>query len=72
MIIINETVETELIVFLALFADLATIAVAYDKAHVKLHPVEWQLPKTRVLSVLLGVLLALRTWVIRGTLYLHS
>lgn len=72
MIIINETVRSELIVFLALFADLATIAVAYDRAHVELRPVEWQLPKIWVVSVLLGVLLALGTWVIRGTLYLPN
>lgn len=72
MIIINETVEAELIVFLALFADLATIAVAYDQAHVESRPVEWQLPKIWVVSVLLGVLLALGTWVIRGTLYLPN
>merc|ERR1711900_138788 len=31
------------IVFLALFADLATIAVAYDTAHFEQRPVEWQL-----------------------------
>jgi H+-transporting ATPase len=30
MIILNETIRAELIVFLALFADLATVAVAYD------------------------------------------
>ncbi|KAJ5392065.1 plasma membrane H+-ATPase Pma1 [Penicillium cosmopolitanum] len=72
MIIINETVRSELIVFLALFADLATIAVAYDHAHVELRPVEWQLPKIWFVSVLLGVLLALGTWVIRGTLYLPN
>merc|ERR1711977_337250 len=30
MIIINETIRAELIVFIALFADLATVAVAYD------------------------------------------
>ncbi|KAJ5993426.1 plasma membrane H+-ATPase Pma1, partial [Penicillium sp. IBT 35674x] len=72
MIIINETVRSELIVFLALFADLATIAVAYDRAHIELRPVEWQLPKIWVVSVLLGVLLALGTWVIRGTLYLPN
>ncbi|KAE8374381.1 plasma membrane H+-ATPase Pma1 [Aspergillus bertholletiae] len=72
MIILNETVRAELIVFLALFADLATIAVAYDQAHVELRPVEWQLPKIWVVSVLLGVLLALGTWVIRGTLFLPN
>jgi H+-transporting ATPase len=30
MIIIDETIRAELIVFIALFADLATVAVAYD------------------------------------------
>ena len=72
MIIINETIETDLVVFLALFADLATIAVAYDNAHFEQRPVEWQLPKIWIISVILGVLLALATWVIRGTIYLPN
>jgi H+-transporting ATPase len=70
MVIINETVTVDLIVFLALFADLATIAVAYDNAHFEQRPVEWQLPKIWIISVILGVLLALGTWVIRGSLFL--
>lgn len=72
MIIINETIEVDLIVFLALFADLATIAVAYDNAHFEARPVEWQLPKIWIISVTLGVLLALGTWIIRGSLYLPN
>jgi len=32
--------------------------------------VEWQLPKIWIISVVLGVLLALATWIIRGTLFL--
>ncbi|KAI9815725.1 MAG: hypothetical protein M1827_002121 [Pycnora praestabilis] len=72
MIIINETVRVELIVFLALFADLATIAVAYDNAHYEARPVEWQLPKIWIISVILGILLALGTWVIRGTMFLPN
>ena len=70
MIIINETVTVELIVFLALFADLATVAVAYDNAHYEARPVEWQLPKIWIISVILGILLALGTWVIRGSMFL--
>ncbi|CAJ2509798.1 Uu.00g056980.m01.CDS01 [Anthostomella pinea] len=69
MININETIRADLIVFLALFADLATIAVAYDTAHFEKRPVEWQLPKIWIISVVLGSLLALDTWVLRGTLY---
>ncbi|KAF2098158.1 plasma membrane ATPase 1 [Rhizodiscina lignyota] len=72
MIIINETIRVELIVFLALFADLATVAVAYDNAHSESRPVEWQLPKIWIISVILGILLALGTWVIRGTMYLPN
>ncbi|KAI6092518.1 plasma membrane H+-ATPase [Hypoxylon rubiginosum] len=70
MIIINETIRADLIVFLALFADLATIAVAYDTAHYEKRPVEWQLPKIWIISIVLGALLAMGTWVLRGTLWL--
>lgn len=70
MIIINETIRVDLVVFLALFADLATIAIAYDNAHFEPRPVEWQLPKIWVISVILGCLLAIATWIIRGTMYL--
>jgi len=34
--------------------------------------VEWQLPKIWVISVILGILLALGTWVIRGTMFLPN
>lgn len=70
MVIINETIRADLIVFIALFADLATIAVAYDNAHYEKRPVEWQLPKIWIISIVLGVLLAIGTWILRGTLYL--
>ncbi|OBT83884.1 hypothetical protein VE02_08373 [Pseudogymnoascus sp. 03VT05] len=64
------TISVDLIVFLALFADLATIAIAYDNAHYEQRPVEWQLPKIWIISVILGCLLALATWAIRGTMFL--
>ncbi|CEJ60376.1 Putative Plasma membrane H-transporting ATPase [Penicillium brasilianum] len=72
MIILNESIRVELVVFLALFADLATVAVAYDNASFELRPVEWQLPKIWFISVLLGVLLAMGTWVVRGSMFLTS
>lgn len=72
MCIINETITVDLIVFLALFADLATVAVAYDNAHYEARPVEWQLPKIWIISVILGILLAGATWVIRGSMYLPN
>jgi len=72
MIIIDETIRSDLIVFIALFADLATIAVAYDNAHFEARPVEWQLPKIWVISVILGILLAAATWIVRGTLFINN
>ncbi|KAI1273273.1 E1-E2 ATPase-domain-containing protein [Xylaria sp. FL0933] len=72
MIILNETIRPDLIVFIALFADLATVAVAYDNAHVEPRPVEWQLKKIWVISVILGGLLAAGTWIMRGTLFLRN
>ena len=72
IIILDETIRADLIVFIALFADLATIAIAYDNAPHAKAPVEWQLPKIWIISVILGILLAMGTWVIRGTLFLPS
>ncbi|KAI1803761.1 plasma-membrane proton-e [Daldinia bambusicola] len=72
MVIINETIRPDLIVFIALFADLATVAVAYDNAHVEPRPVEWQLKKIWVISVILGSLLAAGTWIIRATMFLRN
>jgi len=72
MVIINETIRAELIVFIALFADLATVAVAYDNAHSEQRPVEWQLPKIWIISTVLGVLLAVGTWIVRGSMFLDG
>ncbi|KAK0541020.1 hypothetical protein OC835_000340 [Tilletia horrida] len=72
IIILNETIRSNLIVFLALFADVATIAIAYDNAPHAKQPVEWQLPKIWIISVILGLLLAAGTWIIRGTLFLSD
>lgn len=72
ILILNESIRVELIVFLSLFDDLATVAVAYDNASYEQRPVEWQIPKIWVISVVLGVLLTLGTWVIRGTLFLPN
>ncbi|KAH9174710.1 plasma-membrane proton-e [Lactarius sanguifluus] len=72
IIILNETIRADLIVFIALFADLGTIAIAYDNAPYDRNPVEWQLPKIWLISTILGVLLAAATWVLRGTLFLDD
>ncbi|SMR54133.1 unnamed protein product [Zymoseptoria tritici ST99CH_1A5] len=70
IIIIREVIASELIVFIALFADLATVAIAYDNAHSEQRPVEWQLPKIWIISVILGIELAIATWIARGTFFM--
>ncbi|WFD36103.1 P-type H(+)-exporting transporter [Malassezia cuniculi] len=72
MIILNETIRSQLIVFIALFADVATIAIAYDNAPASRVPVEWQLPKIWIISVVLGLILAAGTWICHGTLFLSG
>ncbi|TFY83751.1 hypothetical protein EWM64_g257 [Hericium alpestre] len=72
MIVRNETIRADLIVFIALFADLGTIAIAYDKAPYASEPVEWQLPKIWIISTIMGAGLAGGTWVLRGTLFLNN
>jgi len=72
ILILNEVIQVDLIVFLALFADVATIAIAYDNARYAQRPVEWQLPKIWVISSILGILLAAGTWILRGTLFLNG
>lgn len=72
IIILDEVIRADLIVFIALFADLATIAIAYDNAPHARAPVEWQLPKIWLISTILGLLLAAGTWILRGTLFLSN
>ncbi|GAA5919936.1 hypothetical protein JCM1841_000053 [Sporobolomyces salmonicolor] len=72
MIIINQTIRVDLIVFLAIFADVATIAIAYDNAQSARRPVEWQLPKVWIISTILGLLLAAGTWIVRGTMFVGT
>lgn len=72
ILILDEVIRSQLIVFIALFADVATIAIAYDNAPHAKQPVEWQLPKIWVISVILGILLAAGTWILRGTLFLSN
>ncbi|KAJ3161667.1 hypothetical protein HDU86_006437 [Geranomyces michiganensis] len=70
ILILNETIRVDLIVFLAIFADVATIAIAYDRAPFAQEPVQWNLPKVWVISTVIGLLLAAATWIVRGTLLL--
>ncbi|KAL2066567.1 hypothetical protein VTL71DRAFT_2638 [Oculimacula yallundae] len=66
--ILNRSLNIELVVFIAIFADVATLAIAYDNAPYSKVPVKWNLPKLWGMSVLLGVVLAVGTWITLTTM----
>ena len=66
--IFNQDINLELVVFAAIFADVATLAIAYDNAPFSKSPVKWNLPKIWGTAVLLGVVLAIGTWITLTTM----
>ncbi|KAJ3011458.1 plasma membrane H+-ATPase [Thoreauomyces humboldtii] len=68
LIILNESINVELVVFLAIFADIATLAIAYDTAPYSHSPVKWDMPKIWGLAIVCGILLAVGTWIIFATM----
>ncbi|KAM5342937.1 hypothetical protein ACJ41O_013903 [Fusarium nematophilum] len=70
--ILNRSLDIELVVFIAIFADIATLAIAYDNAPYSQTPVKWNLPKLWGMSVLLGIVLAVGTWIALTTMYANS
>lgn len=66
--ILNESLNIKLVVFIAIFADVATLAIAYDNAPFSKTPVKWNLPKLWGMSVLLGLALAIGTWIALTTI----
>lgn len=66
--IMNESLNLQLVVFIAIFADIATLAIAYDNAPYSKTPVKWNLPKLWGMSVLLGLVLAVGTWIALSTM----
>jgi H+-transporting ATPase len=70
--ILNKSLNLELVVFIAIFADIATLAIAYDNAPFSKTPVKWNLPKLWGMSVLLGIVLAIGTWITLTTMLAHG
>lgn len=67
--ILDESLNLQLVVFIAIFADIATLAIAYDNAPYSKVPVKWNLPKLWGMSVLLGLILAAGTWITLTTMF---
>ncbi|EGC48205.1 H ATPase [Histoplasma capsulatum var. duboisii H88] len=70
--ILNTSLNLQLVVFIAIFADIATLAIAYDNAPFSKTPVKWNLPKLWGMSVLLGIVLAVGTWITLTTMLVGS
>lgn len=68
----NEVLDLRLVVFLAIFADIATLAIAYDNAPYSQTPVKWNLPKTWGVAVIEGSILAGGSWIAFGTMLLRG
>jgi H+-transporting ATPase len=70
--ILNESLNLNLVVFIAIFADIATLAIAYDNAPFSKTPVKWNLPRLWGMSILLGIVLAIGTWIALTTMLAHG
>lgn len=68
--ILNRTLDINLIVFIAIFADIATLAIAYDNAPYSQKPVKWNLPRLWGISIVLGFFLAVGSWIALTTMFL--
>lgn len=67
--ILNRSLNIDLVVFIAIFADVATLAIAYDNAPYSPKPVKWNLPRLWGMSIILGVILAVGTWITLTTMF---
>ncbi|ODV58479.1 plasma-membrane proton-efflux P-type ATPase [Ascoidea rubescens DSM 1968] len=68
--ILDRNLKINLVVFLAIFADVATLAIAYDNAPLAPQPVKWNLPKLWGMSIVLGIILAIGTWICLTTMFM--
>ncbi|CAR29506.1 ZYRO0G10296p [Zygosaccharomyces rouxii] len=68
--ILNHSLDIDLIVFIAIFADVATLAIAYDNAPFSPSPVKWNLPRLWGMSIMMGIILAAGTWITLTTMFL--
>ncbi|KAL6720233.1 plasma membrane H+-ATPase [Lecanora helva] len=64
----NDSLSIQLVVFIAIFADIATLAIAYDRAPYSRSPVKWNLPRLWGLSIVMGLILAIGSWICLTTM----
>ena len=66
--IYGDVLEVQLVVFVAIFADTATPAIAYDNAPYSPKPVKWNLPVLWGTAIPMGLMLFAGTWICLKTL----
>lgn len=66
--IFNNSLKIQLVVFIAIFADIATLAIAYDNAPFSRTPVKWNLPKLWGIAIIMGLILAMGSWLCLDTM----
>ncbi|RKP27234.1 plasma membrane H+-ATPase, pumps protons out of the cell [Syncephalis pseudoplumigaleata] len=66
IVIFNYSIGATLVVFLAIFSDIAVLTIAYDRAPYARDPVKWNIGKLMFISVILAVILAI------GTFLMHT
>ena len=69
IVILNTAIDPRLVVFLAIFADIATLMIAYDNATYSLRPTQWNILNLWGTSVILGAILAIGTWIVYATTF---
>lgn len=72
IIILDQTLDVRLVVLIAIFADIATLSIAYDNAPYAEYPVQWNLHRLWGIAVILGIVLAIGSWVAFGTMLLQG
>lgn len=70
--ILDRSLNIDLVVFIAIFADVATLAIAYDNAPYDPKPVKWNLPRLWGMSIILGIILAVGTWITLTTMFMSK
>lgn len=72
IVILNQSLDINLVVFIAIFADVATLTIAYDNAPYDPFPVKWNTPRLWGMSVILGIILAIGTWLTLTTMFVKK
>jgi H+-transporting ATPase len=69
IVILNQSLKPEVIIFIAVLTDIATLATAYDNVPISKGPAQWNLRRIFSMAFVLGVLLTISSWVALTTMF---